>query len=150
MRIALFLLLLIAGNHSTFSQNNQILAIQNGKFYNGTTKITLKDFVEKMRTNNEAYKIAREAKDTLPIAYIFSFSGGVMIGWPIGTALAGEVPNWKLSWGGLGAIVIGLVIESSANKKLKTAMDIYNSQSKTSSHLKMGLNRNGFGLSYIF
>ena len=50
-----------------------------------------------------------------------------MIGWPIGTAIGGGKPNWVLAGIGAGLIVIDIPLVKSAEKKLKKAVDTYNS-----------------------
>lgn len=122
MKRILFLVI-VCCFHSSFSQT---LKTEKGRFYIDEERSTLRDFVDVMKTNQEAYDLALKAKSSYDASTAIGFVGGFLIGWPIGTAIGGGDPNWGLAAAGAGVLVIAIPIMSSANKKMDQALDIYN------------------------
>ena len=50
-------------------------------------------------------------------SYVFGFSGGALIGWPLGTAIAGGDPVWYLAGIGAGLIGVGVLFEILGKKQ---------------------------------
>lgn len=79
-----------------------------------------------------------------------------MVGSFIGTAIGGGDANWTLAGIGAGLVILGIPISSSANKKTKQAVELYNSSLNSTSFyetkptLKIIANGNGIGLSMNF
>ena len=94
--------------------------IQNGK------KLTPKQLLEITKVNQEAYKEMKVAKSNHDIGSVFGFAGGFLVGWPLGTAIAGGEPNWALAGIGAGLIVMSIPFSSSYAKHAKNAVGIYN------------------------
>jgi len=67
------------------------------------------------------------AKSNSDIATVLGFSGGLMIGWPVGTAIAGGDPNWVIAGVGAGFLAIGIPLSIRASKGMFQAVEIYNS-----------------------
>ena len=71
-------------------------------------------------------------KYLIPVAILGLVSGG-LIGYPIGQAIKqdkypwAEDPNWTLACVGVGFAIVGLRLEIACGKRLKKAVDIYNS-----------------------
>ncbi|MAU26781.1 MAG: hypothetical protein CMH45_05175, partial [Muricauda sp.] len=90
------------------------------------------------------------------LSSIMGFVGGGLVGWPVGTAIGGGDANWALAGVGAGLIGVSIPISSSANKKTKQAVDVYNSSLGTTTfieykpQLKLIANGNGFGMSLSF
>ena len=56
-----------------------------------------------MKPNEQAYKLIKSAQSTYTWGKcIFSYAGGFMIGYPLGTALGGGEPNWAMANIGAG------------------------------------------------
>jgi hypothetical protein len=78
-----------------------------------------------------------------------------MVGWPIGTAIAGGEPNWALAGIGAGLIVVSIPFSQKFNKQVKSAVETYNGGLKTSSfwdnrELRFSINANGVGFGLRF
>lgn len=123
---------------------------QNGK------RMTMGDLVKRMESNSQAFELIKKAQTNNTLASIIGFAGGGLIGWPIGTALGGGDANWTLAGIGAGIIVVGIPISSSANKKAKQAVELYNSSLNSTSFYEFKpefiiiANGNGIGLSMTF
>jgi len=107
-----------------------------------------------MQDNTVAMEYLKSAKGSSGFANVLAYAGGFMIGYPLGTALGGGKPNWTLAAIGCGLIVIDIPIVSSANKKLRKAVNAYNQTGTLSRvekyYFKLGINQNGMGLALRF
>jgi hypothetical protein len=125
------------------------------QFYQGEKRLNMNELVKVMKPNEQAYKKIKSAQSTNTFSSFFGLVGGFMVGWPLGTAIGGGEPNWKMAGIGAGIIVISIPISQRFNKKVKQAVDIYNVELKTSSfwdksELKFSMNRNGLELTLRF
>ena len=125
------------------------------KFTQNGETLKLSEVVNIMKSDNNAYELAKSAKSNYVLSQIMGGVGGFMVGWPLGTAIAGGKPNWILAGVGAGIIVVSIPITSSANKKMRKAINLYNSGiSSTSYNFRPSFsfisNVNGIGLSISF
>ncbi len=126
------------------------------KFTQDGTPLNRRDLVKTMQPNQEAFDLIKKSQSNNTLASIFSFVGGGLIGWPIGTAIGGGEPNWTLAGVGAGLIVISIPISSNAGKKAKQAVELYNSSLSQTSYnenkpkLKLVANGHGIGISMNF
>jgi len=115
-------------------------------------QMTMKSLVKTMESNQEAFDLIKKAKSSNTIASILAFSGGGLIGWPLGTALGGGKANWALAGIGAGLVAITIPISSGINKKLKQSVELYNSSLNSTSfnnfkpQFEIIGNKNGVGL----
>jgi hypothetical protein len=145
---------------STFGQNpaDSIVmkkAFGGYQFYQYDKRLNMSQLVEAMQTNEQAYKEIKAAQSTYTFAAIIGGAGGFMVGWPLGTAVAGGEPNWTLAGIGAGLIVISIPISQKFNKQAKTAVNTFNDGLKTSSflektELRLAFTGNGIGLTIRF
>lgn len=125
------------------------------QFYQGGNRLTLNQLASTMKPDEQAYKEIKSAKSVYITTMIFSYAGGFMVGYPLGTALGGGDPNWALAGIGAGLIVVAISLNHSFNKKAKQAVDTYNSGIGESSfwdksELKLSMTGNGIGLTLRF
>lgn len=125
------------------------------KFYHGGTRVELRNLVDIMRDNQEAYQSIKSARSNYNLASVIGFAGGFMVGWPIGVAVAGGEPNWALAGIGAGLLVATIPITNSFVKKSKVAVDSYNRGSASNSvwdrsEMSLSLSGPGLGLSLSF
>lgn len=80
-----------------------------------------------LRSNEQAYMHFNASKSPRAWATILSSAGGFLVGWPIGTAIAGGNPNWALAGVGAGLVAVSVPLNMVANRKLKKAVYAYNS-----------------------
>lgn len=97
------------------------------QFYHEGKQLKIKQLEELLKPNELAYRQIRSSRSSRTISAILGYAGGFMIGWPLGTAIAGGKPNWVLAGAGAGLAAISIPIGASANKKMKNAVSIYNS-----------------------
>lgn len=124
------------------------------QFYQGDQRLNVGQLVNIMEPNEEAYKQMKAAKGTYTWATIFGTAGGVLIGFPLGTAIAGGDPNWTLAGIGAGLVVISIPISGKFNKQAKSAVDSYNNSlglsSKPDTSWKFAITGNGVGITFRF
>ncbi|MGI6342438.1 MAG: hypothetical protein ACOXZ9_05620 [Bacteroidales bacterium] len=121
------------------------------EFYQGDQKLTLNKLAKIMEPNEQASRLIKSAQSNSTIAMILGYTGGFLIGWPIGTIVSGGDPYWLMAGVGLGIIIIRIPISKSAVKKTKHAVEMYNAGLQTSSfwdknELKLSVTENGIGL----
>jgi hypothetical protein len=126
------------------------------KFTQNGNLLTMKDLVKTMESNQQAFDLIKKAQSNTTLASIIGFAGGGLIGWPIGTAIGGGDANWTLAAIGAGLIVVGIPFSSSANKKVKRAVELYNSSLNSTSlyefkpEFKIIANGSAIGISMTF
>ena len=125
------------------------------QFYQGDKMLSMSQLVSTMSTNELAYKQIKSAQSTSTVVMILAGVGGFMIGYPIGTALAGGEPNWTMAGIGAGTIAVAIPIGINSDKKAKQAVETYNRGLQTTSfwdksELKLSMSGNGIGLTLTF
>ncbi len=144
----LTILLLLAS--ITFCQAQKI---ETKKIFGGYTyfidgkKTSIKKLDLVMQSHSEAFDIMDRAKGNYSLASLISGIGGGLIGWPLGTKLAGKEPNWNLALAGAGLIAVSIPLASSAHNKAKKAIDLYNSSiGSSTSFYEVKFIADGYGL----
>jgi hypothetical protein len=125
------------------------------QFFQGEQRLNMKQLVSSMKPNDEAYRQIKSAQSNYTLGLILGYTGGFLIGWPIGTALGGGEPNWALAGVGAGLIVLAIPVSQGFNKKAKQAVATYNRGLRTTSFwdknaLKVSINDHGVGLTLTF
>jgi len=141
-----------------FAQHDSIIATKvfaGYKFEQSGVLLNGKALLRSMEIDQEAYAMLKKAKTNSDIATVFGFAGGLMLGWPLGTAIAGGDPNWLLAGIGAGCLAIGIPLSMSASKGMLRAVDIYNSNLNGTYFeqgllLKLGLTAHGIGMTVDF
>ena len=141
----------------SYSSSDSIISKKAGlgyRYYSKEQKLSGSELAEKLKTNDQAREKYSHAEGLSMVANIFAASGGVLIGWPIGTAIGGGKPNWILAGVGAGLAAIGITIGAGADKKVRQAVDLYNQGVVTGSlgikEIRLGLTSGGFGLCLKF
>ena len=125
------------------------------KFTQDGKNLKLSQIVDIVKNNEEAYQLAKSAKSNYTIAQIIGGAGGFMIGWPIGAAVGGGDPNWTMAGIGAGLVAISIPFNSGANKKMKKAIEHYNSNLQNTSSIikpqyRFVANTKGVGIAIVF
>ena len=126
------------------------------QFYQGENRLNVKQLVNTMKPNEDAYTQIKSAQSSYTMASIVSFAGGFMIGWQLGAAVGGGDPNWAMAGIGAGLIVVTIPISQKFNKQAKQAVETYNQglQQTSSfwdkSELRFSMTGNGLGLTLRF
>ncbi len=121
-----------------FSQFNLAQEIKAYKTFGGvrfemdTVTLGLNQVLAIVKENPEAYAELKRAKSNYNAAGVLGFAGGVLIGLPLGTALAGGNPEWGLAAGGVGLLVASIPFTSAFRSRTMQALDLYNNKGNTS------------------
>ncbi|MEI6061629.1 MAG: hypothetical protein WCR72_13035 [Bacteroidota bacterium] len=124
------------------------------QFRQHNVTLTPRNMLEIMKEDNAAFREMTLAKSRHDLALLFGFPGGFLIGWPIGTFIAGGIPNWKLA--GVGAILtlVSVKCSLSYNRHARTAVGYYNEGLSpvegTKTRFNLGLCNHGLGLTVWF
>ena len=113
----------------------------------------MKQLLQAVKTNQEAYKKVQLAHSNNTLAAILSTPGGFLIGYPLGVAIAGGEPNWVMAGIGAGLIIIAIPISISAKKQASNGVSIYNNSlgneaflsEKQKPKFNLAVTQNGFG-----
>ena len=120
-------------------------------FFQNEKRLNMNQLLIATETNEQAYKIMKEAKTTYTWATIVGSAGGFMVGWQLGTALAGGEPNWVMAGVGAGLVIVSIPISNKFNTQAKSAVETFNGGLRQTSfwnknELKFALTENGVGL----
>lgn len=158
--LILLLFVTLSTSNITFAQgtNSTITTKKKGgeiQFYEGDEKLTLREVKSIFESNDLAYEQIKAAKSTYTWAFVLGTLGGGLVGYPLGTALAGGDPLWAMAGVGAGLIIGSIPLTRSYNKKAKQALETYNNGLNTTSYnnsreLKFITNSSGVGLAYSF
>lgn len=160
MRVFSFILVLflVSTNISIGQTTDSISskkAFGGNQYYLGDKMLTINDLGSTLNKNETAFKEFKSAKTLIGFGSVFSYIGGFLIGWPIGTMIGGGEPVWELAGIGAGFVAVSIPFAIGANKKLDKAVSIYNNGSRTSSirnntELRLSMTNNGLGFVYKF
>ena len=133
----LFFALLIVYSTMFGQSNSDSITVKNVfggyKFFQNDKQLTMSQVGIILQQNEFAYKEFTKAKSTNTIASIIGGIGGFMIGYPLGTAMAGGKANWTMAGIGAGLVLVSIPITNNYKKQAKSAIDSYNNRQKTSS-----------------
>lgn len=91
-------------------------------------KLNNNELLDTFSTYPLAFNEAKRSRSNSLFANILAFSGGILVGWYAGSQINGQSNDNQVgllaAGGGLIAISIPLSLKS--NKKMKTAVDLYN------------------------
>jgi len=102
------------------------------RFEMDTVTLSLKQVLEIVKVNPKAYAELKRAKVNYSAAGVLGFAGGVLIAFPLGTALAGGNPEWGLAAGGAGLILASIPFTTAFRGHTMQALDLYNNKDQTS------------------
>lgn len=158
MRAVLCLFLFSLLSISAFAQSDSIIATKvfaGYKFEHNGTILNPRALLKIMEADPEAYALMKKARTSSDIGTVFAFTGGFLIGWPIGTAIAGGDPNWLLAGIGAGCLAIGIPLSLRASKGIIGSVNLYNSNLRGTYfeqglRLRLGVATGGVGVTVDF
>ncbi len=158
--IILIPIFIIAISTDSKAQNADTLYLKSNfwgnKFYKGDTIYSINGVLEELAVNEQPYNLMLSAKKDNTFAQIFGAAGGLLIGWPIGTAISGGEPKWYLAGIGAGLVAISIPISINFKKKANEALKNHNSLIRGSAKWNykpkylFGLSGNGLRLQIQF
>ena len=104
------------------------------RFEMDTLVLSPKQVLNILKTNPVAFEEFKKAKANYNIAGVLGFAGGLLIGFPIGTAVVGGDPEWSLAIGGAGLILASIPFNRAFKGRAFGALELYNE--KTTSRIK--------------
>lgn len=124
-------------------RNNGIAYVQNN------IMLTPNRLTKVLKTNVNAHKEFRAAKNNLFFSSVFSYAGGYFIGYPVGVALAGGKPVWGMAAVGVGLIAVSVPLRLAYTRRTENAIRIYNNDLRKTgyiqSEMRISATSNGFG-----
>jgi hypothetical protein len=121
---------------------------QNGR------NLTPRQLLDITQSNPAAHQEMKAAKTNYDVGYVLGFAGGLFVGWPLGSAIAGGDPNWTLMGVGAGLIGLSVPFSTAYNKHAKNAARLYNGGSSPSGmnkvEFRFGMTGTGIGLNMAF
>ena len=156
-RTFIFLILLMSLSQ-LFAQNQaDTIEVKKGlgiSFRQNGKNLSARQLINITQSNAEALKEMKIAKSNYGPASVFSFAGGFMVGWSIGTAIGGGQANWGFAGIGVGLIGLSIPFSSAYSKHAKNAVRIYNAGLNPTAMNKvdfsLGLTCNGIGVQMKF
>ena len=117
------------------------------KYSQNGEKLSLKELGNILEKKTDSFELYKKGKSNLLFSTILNFSGGLLIGIPIGQSVSGKKANWTLAGIGTGLAIVGITIYSSANKKINKSIEIHNSKQTSTALYEFNLNATSNGLS---
>ena len=118
--------------------------------------MSIGDLATIIEANTDAFKLIKKGRANRSLSGALGFVGGGLIGWPLGTSIAGGETNWAMAGIGAGLIIVAIPISSNSNKKINQAVELYNASLNATSNtyfkpeFKIIANGSGFGLTMNF
>ncbi|NVK85826.1 MAG: hypothetical protein HWE21_15985 [Cytophagia bacterium] len=140
--------------HFASAQEKPQLELQKGRIENSGNTISLKQAHDLMTNYPDAQAYMKKARTNSTMAQIFAFSGGYLIGYPIGQSIAGGEANWTLAGIGVGVALIAIPFVSAFKENATLAINLYNESDykalNNNVQLKIGVLESGVGLRVSF
>ncbi len=139
---------------SSFAQEKPIMTLERGYIKSDNKVISVKHALQLMAKYPEALAYMKGAKSDQAGAQVLGAIGGGLIGFPVGTQIAGGDPNWTLA--GIGAVFILASIPFIGNYKQKAqiAIKLYNESGpqayRWKPKIRFGVSETGLGLRLSF
>jgi len=121
-------------------------------YYQHRKPLNYRQLAEMMKSNDLAYKHIKRAKRNQNTSLLFQYAGGFLIGYPIGTMIAGGDPNWVLAGIGGGLILLSIPFVTSSMENGKQAVQYYNERIQSDvgyrrkPQFEVGVTQNGIGI----
>jgi len=152
---SIFLFLISISTTGISQSNEEKISIEKAfggyKYLQNGRQLRMAEMVSIVKVEDLAYTKMQSAKSNTTMASILGAAGGLLIGWPIGSAIAGGEPNWTLAIVGAGLIVVSIPISIKGNNQATEAVNIYNASldkqayNNSSTQVRFSINSNGVG-----
>jgi hypothetical protein len=96
-----------------------------------TLVLSPKQVLDVLKDNPVAYEEFKRAKLNYNVAGVLGFAGGLLIGFPIGTAIGGGDPEWGLAAGGVGLLLASIPFNRAYKGRAFGAIELYNKKELT-------------------
>ena len=96
------------------------------RFERDSLVLSPKQVMDILREKPLAFEEFKKAKANYNVGGVLGFTGGLLIGFPVGTAIAGGKPEWGLAAGGAALILGSIAFNRIFKARALNALDIYN------------------------
>ena len=96
------------------------------RFERDSLVLSPKQVMDILREKPLAFEEFKKAKANYNVGGVLGFTGGLLIGFPVGTAIAGGKPEWGLAAGGAALILGSIPFNRIFKARALNALDIYN------------------------
>lgn len=97
-----------------------------------------------------AYEEFKQAKKNYSTAGVMGFAGGLLIGFPVGTLIAGGDPEWSLAIGGAALLLGSIPLNKAFQRHANNALDLHNKKYSSRVNTNFYLTGTGFKLRFRF
>ncbi len=130
-KIVLLLLLSISVITICLAQKIKVYKTFGGvRFEMDTVTLGLNQLLEIVLENPQAYDELRRAKTNYNTAGVLGFAGGILVGFPVGTAIAGGNPEWGMAAGGAMLLLASIPFSTAFRTHTMESLDLYNNKFK--------------------
>lgn len=160
MKRALLALVLVLSCVTLYSQEKtDTIAVEKVgggyKFLYKDVTLNLTQLSDAVKSNPLANSEMSKAKTANVFGSILAYTGGYMIGYPVGTMLGGGQMNWAMFGIGTGLAILTIPISNAINKHLNAAVSAFNANPNglsmsTKKELKLDMADSGIGLKMTF
>ncbi|TXN38348.1 hypothetical protein FVB32_08655 [Flagellimonas hymeniacidonis] len=126
------------------------------RFYKDGERLTWKELVSATESVKKANALIKRAKSQKLLSNILAFSGGALIGVPLGQKSAHREPTWELAYLGGGIALISLHLSFRTFNNVNKGIDSYNiamsatAQYQFQPEFRVIADGKGFGLAMRF
>ncbi len=136
-KLSLAMLLLFTGLSSLFCQyfNDTIKTekVFGGyQYYQYENRLSMNELVDLLEEDYEAHTQLKAARLNYQLSNMLGFVGAIMVGYPLGTAIAGGNAQWVLAGIGAGLVIVSIPVSGLASRQAKTAIETFNRYLKES------------------
>lgn len=154
MKYLLSVTIILFALKSSFAQEKPVITLDKGYIKSNGQTISAKQAAALMAKYPEAQKYMYAAKSDQAGANFLLFLGGGLIGFPIGTQIAGGDANWTLAGIGGGLILVALPFIGNFKQKAQIAIKLYNEADpqayRWKPHMSLGVLEAGLGIRLSF
>lgn len=158
MKIIVYIIFIILCSLNLYSQDvsdSIEIRMSNGvQFRQHGRLLTPRKMLEILKEDNAAYSEMVIAKSRYDLSLLVGIPGGFLIGWPIGTYIAGGTPSLRMASVGVALSVLSIAFNLSYNRHARTAAGYYNEGLKlvegAKTSVNLGLCNHGLGLTVRF
>lgn len=116
----------------TFAQEIKMYRTFGGvRFERDTLTLSPRQVQEILKDEPLAYEEFKKGRTKYGVAGALGFAGGLLIGIPVGTAIAGGDPEWGLAAGGAVLILASIPFNNAFKGHAINAVELYNKNNKT-------------------
>lgn len=108
---------------------------QSGLYKYGGKYWEAKDLRPLLMTEPAAFPHIKKHRTNLVFSYIFSFSGGYLVGYELGKLFVGQEIRWPSVGLGAGLAIVGVLLEGASKNNFKDAISAFNQSKLNNSRL---------------